>query len=484
MIALKSDTNQAGCTPVSSNCVIWTGPDIPCIQLCKGDSISDVTAKLAQQLCDLLTQVNITNFSTALLCFDPICPVLTNLEDLINFIINELCVIKNLPSPTPSSGCPDCLVTVAPCFQTHTPEGDLVTQMQLVAYAQVIGIQVCTLITDINTINATLIAYNIRITDLEDATPPPAYEPPLIPASCLSVTSTDPYTAINIINTSLCNLLSATGTPTQLLASIAGPCPSNLNTQPSLANPLVNMGSLPGWVVSPTDLADSVTNLWITICDLRAATANLALCCNSGCNALIVNMIATISSGVITVIFSGTVPPGFIDAGSTIIVSDISGNTQTVTSVPVLNDITGSINYTITLNGYMNATSNITLELFGNFTNPATGVTCQKQLTFVIVSPLVCPILTLTPTTTTIGYSFPTTLAIGSYIVQLWLGGVEVQANNACNQVGPGTVTGTFTGLIPSSAYSVRINVGVGAVCNVENPYCAFVPVSTPHLLT
>ena len=35
------------CSPISSNCVIWQGPDIPCIKLCTGDTVSDVVAKLA-----------------------------------------------------------------------------------------------------------------------------------------------------------------------------------------------------------------------------------------------------------------------------------------------------------------------------------------------------------------------------------------------------------------------------------------------------
>ena len=54
-----SDT-QAGCNPVSSNCVIWQGPDIPCITLCKGDSISDVTYKVATEICTLVDQLSLT----------------------------------------------------------------------------------------------------------------------------------------------------------------------------------------------------------------------------------------------------------------------------------------------------------------------------------------------------------------------------------------------------------------------------------------
>jgi hypothetical protein len=32
--------------PISSHCVIWQGPDLACIKLCKGDTVSDVLAIL------------------------------------------------------------------------------------------------------------------------------------------------------------------------------------------------------------------------------------------------------------------------------------------------------------------------------------------------------------------------------------------------------------------------------------------------------
>ena len=52
---LPSNTNNTSpCTPVSSNCVIWQGPDIACIDLCNGDTVSDVVAKLATKLCEII----------------------------------------------------------------------------------------------------------------------------------------------------------------------------------------------------------------------------------------------------------------------------------------------------------------------------------------------------------------------------------------------------------------------------------------------
>ena len=51
MIPTNSSNTTNGCDSISSNCVIWQGPDISCINLCNGDTISDVTAKLAELVC-------------------------------------------------------------------------------------------------------------------------------------------------------------------------------------------------------------------------------------------------------------------------------------------------------------------------------------------------------------------------------------------------------------------------------------------------
>jgi hypothetical protein len=50
MLPLKSDSSHS-CSPISSNCVIWQGPDIPCLELCNGDTITDIVYKLAVDYC-------------------------------------------------------------------------------------------------------------------------------------------------------------------------------------------------------------------------------------------------------------------------------------------------------------------------------------------------------------------------------------------------------------------------------------------------
>ena len=144
-LPIQPTNTQAGCNPVSSNCVIWQGPDIPCIDLCKGDSISDVTYKLATELCTLVDQLDITGFDVS--CFPPICPKPEDIHDLIQFILDKLCELQDATGTgtTPDVPvCPDdCIVSIAECFYYPNQFGQQVTTMTLTEYATTIGIRVC-----------------------------------------------------------------------------------------------------------------------------------------------------------------------------------------------------------------------------------------------------------------------------------------------------------------------------------------------------
>ena len=116
------NNDEPGCNYTTSNCVIWQGPDIPCIKLCKGDTISDVIAKLATELCNVLNILEIEPSATAI-GYDLSCLNIQGLppqdfQELIQFIINKLCTLSgNTPIPgSPQDGCPDCIVDIAPAF--------------------------------------------------------------------------------------------------------------------------------------------------------------------------------------------------------------------------------------------------------------------------------------------------------------------------------------------------------------------------------
>ena len=95
MIPTNSN-NLTNCDPISSNCVIWQGPDLPCVEICTGDTISDVVAALCTELQLLQTLIengggtsfNIANINQSQLTGTPA----TNLEELIQLMIDNIII--------------------------------------------------------------------------------------------------------------------------------------------------------------------------------------------------------------------------------------------------------------------------------------------------------------------------------------------------------------------------------------------------------
>ena len=109
-----------GCNPISSNCVIWQGPDLPCIDLCTGDSISSVVAKLCQQLIAVTGGTGIA-IDISLLspgCLQEAYPEYTfeNIEDYINALVAYVCSMEGDPISAATSNMP--IVGVPKCFHS------------------------------------------------------------------------------------------------------------------------------------------------------------------------------------------------------------------------------------------------------------------------------------------------------------------------------------------------------------------------------
>jgi hypothetical protein len=270
------------CSPISSNCVIWQGPDIPCIKLCTGDTVSDVIAKLATELCTVLDTLNVTNYDLS--CFNLTACSPNDFQALVQFLIEQICALQtevnNISDPatstvintTRTTGV-DTLVTVAPCFVVGTT-----TVMTVSEYAQAIGTKVCSLVSQISTINSQITDLEIRVTNLENETIviPPT---PSITINCNigTLVSGSSYTIdvvlnqlINNTTNGLCSYTNTStgvlGTPAQLLASYVAACSFG-----------TDVTSNPNWVVTPTRLSQVITNIWIALCVTYSKTTTVAV---------------------------------------------------------------------------------------------------------------------------------------------------------------------------------------------------------------
>jgi len=86
---------MSNCVPISSNCIIWQGPNIECIGLCQGDTITDVIYKLATAYCELSNQLQAGNFDISCIeCPEGIDCTVDNIQDLLDVLIAKICELQ------------------------------------------------------------------------------------------------------------------------------------------------------------------------------------------------------------------------------------------------------------------------------------------------------------------------------------------------------------------------------------------------------
>lgn len=274
--------DNSPCSPISSNCVIWQGPDIACIKLCKGDTVSDVVAKMATELCEILDTLNVNNYDLS--CFNLTSCAPDDFQALINFLIGKICALENLPTPTPTpdgSGCPtDCFVTVTPCLATSPNQ-----VMNLVDYVNLLATTICNIISDIDILQSSVDNLNLQVQALQTTVDGLTnYTTPSFSISCDIGTLTEPNSyPINeileeFINNVWCPmnvaLVGPAGSASDLTNAIATQCV--LGTDTALINQFTSPTTIAieyagSWISPAVSLADSIRNLWIALCDVRNA---------------------------------------------------------------------------------------------------------------------------------------------------------------------------------------------------------------------
>ena len=356
-LPIKPKDTQEGCNPISSNCIIWQGPDIPCINLCHGDSVSDVVAKLAEELCTIVDQLDISLLDIS--CFGALAPEPGDFRDVIQLLISRIC---NLEAGTgdggvTGAGCPDdCLIPLPQCLQFTDPLGNVVTELVLRDYMILIANRICTILSQITALSSSVVNIEGRLTVIEEtlAGLGGGVTIDITSSNCVGNNLTQPIqNFVLALESELCRVIASVGTSTEINIAISQQCivdgqPLDAATQ--LSGTGSTMSNIPGWVsgASYNTLSDAVNNLWLTVCDMRAAIvdlqANLAACCAVSCDDIDWAFTATglNNTKFITLFFTGNIPSGFdyCSGGATtsVIINNSLGQTGTY-NVDVLNAI-------------------------------------------------------------------------------------------------------------------------------------------------
>jgi hypothetical protein len=479
--------NDPTCNPISSNCVVWQGPDIPCLSLCKGDSVSEVIFKLATEVCTIVETLKLDNYDLS--CFNLGVLTPTTFKNLVQVIVERICDLEkctydvdgNCPEPVipPASDCPDCEVPVNPAFYYYNPQGDQVKSMQLVDYATTIGNKVATIQVQITIIQSTLAQHNQRIQALEIA-PAPTFTLPTIPSICTIIPTGDMNVVLSSLVGQFCTLLSATGSSTEIYNNIGKQC-LGLSGTPALATN-TNMSGISGWSNNPANAAQSIGNLWLTLCDMRTAIRTIQInCCPAGCDGILINLFAEVIGNNLKLYFTGTLPADFVNCtGSTLFnITDSLGGV-----INIVVDIAGNMNnptgVTIPLAGTpIDPTVNIVLSADPCFTNTTTGSVCKSCLEYNIIVDACCPDITLTPSSfDAVLYEFSTCSGAITYTIELW-DAFTILQSAVYTTTGVETKNGAFNGLSSSTEYKVRITTTTGGTDH-NCPFVAFTTNNQP----
>jgi hypothetical protein len=361
MVPYRSNSDKENCSPVSSNCVIWQGPDISCINLCKGDSISDIVYKLAVDLCAIKDSTDISqiDFNCLLdLCGGSPEPEITIAAVLQLMIDGICCSVSSLTETTvgltarTSNLYEEPNVVLPPCLQYIDPATGLpVTSIILSEYALLLANSICDLRAIVNIHTSQIANQEIRIQTLEND---PGYIPPTVVSPCsfgpiTGGTPTEMNILLEALDSEFCDLVTVLGSNTNITNAGAEQC-SLLGSQNALSQP-GTMSGIPNWNNTISNFAQSMQNLWITVCDMRGAMASLKSCCAPDCSSFLFNYNAVLDPArtTLSLYFDGygtVVPAGFANCPtlSTITVTDSDGHIYSNTSFDFTANLTS---YTI-----------------------------------------------------------------------------------------------------------------------------------------
>jgi hypothetical protein len=480
MIPTNSSGTTNGCDNISSNCVVWQGPDIACINLCSGDTISEVTAKIATKVCDIITNGVISNPSLAgldLTCLNISGTTPTTLVPVLQAMVTQICL--NITSSNTPVGSTLPIMTLPKCLEYNDANGNPVTQLRLDLFATLIAQQVCTNLSSINLINSTLTSYSNRLDVLEACVLPcsgAVTEVQIIPTCVSNIGQlTNVSIVVQALESAYCTLVGGTGTVAQMNLAIGQS--SITSASPTRNNSAATYSSISGWNSTPTTLAQSLQNAWVVIDDLYAAVGNIQTnCCASGCTGVTfayTNTTSTAGNGTISSVnfdFTGsTIPNTFTDSAgfSLITLTDALGaSLSSVVSVSSLQNNSSGFNFPTP--SPFNTQQDFTVQVSFSVTD---GVdTCTSDQTSQLKGLVPCPLNIAAGSVTTTGVVVTFTNSLGTtavYLIEI----IDVSTNQVTTSVTvnnpPASISESLSGLTANTAYKIRVTTTFGGATQI-----------------
>ena len=329
--------NNKCLNPVTTKCVTWDGPEITCLDgtvLCKGQSIEITLYAIATKLCQVINELNLEGINPCINNINDDTSVNINqnstLQEVFSGIIQKVCSLTDRVTTLENEECPVLLVTVAEtsCFRDpNYPNWNVENQpsweeygpntIPATVFAELVAVAVCAMLIDITALQNSVTTIKQEIQDLwvalENCT---SNCNNLVLPTCTYDFTSNPdgepvsiQTAYSWLEKEFCDLKSSIGTPDEIIDAVQKQCP-DLTFLERLSSG-GQMGDIAGWNSNPITLADSVGNLWLTVCDMRQAVANILNgCCFTPCSYLEFgyDLVWDVNGAYVDVVFNGSGP--------------------------------------------------------------------------------------------------------------------------------------------------------------------------------
>jgi len=368
----KNDSN------VSSNNIIWDGPNIPCIELCSGDTVSNIVYKIAKEICRMVDDVESLKTLTFECLVD--CPTSCDPKDysikaIFEVLLANDCklqgMIKAIEASAASGGVVLGNLDVS-CLESHMiklcidPEAYTLNDI-FQCFIDIICDHETRIVDIINRIQA----LEVLIQNLQNTVVTGTYTEPSF-TTCVNGTTLTHSAITPLIADFACQIRTDMGTALDVAGAISQQCLTDYTSNTDI-------------IQNATTLADDNHNKWIIICDLLQRIKFMEdNCCAPVCDDISIGYSASYNVGTqqVTLTFSNFtntfIPLGFVDCGSTITLTDTSNNTITL-PITLSNGLVW-----VSPSLSLDFTNPISTKINTCFTNQINGLKCVDCFTQVI----------------------------------------------------------------------------------------------------
>lgn len=362
------------CIPTPSSCVEWNGGELEYLGICNGDSLNNILWEIVTKLKEVGGEdLSSYDIDSLLEICNQKAPTEVTIISILNILKNnQLCLkdfIDGLSEQIAAITNSSAVNVNLKCYADFDNLGNSLSITRDTLDQLVID-NLCNHKLRIETLEGKVVSLQSQIDNISTTTTVEE----LSFDTCLAP-GVDKPTSTNVVNLAdaHCDLEEATGTPLEVSSALA-----NTPTYPTAVT------TDPNYIVGAVNLADSYNNLLLAFANLTARVVYMEEnCCAASCKDVELGFTAVYNedaTGVLIKFTAGAgtdIPPGFLDIGSTITITDIDGNVETYTTADP-NLIANNAEIEVPVIG-LNLTKELTVSIDANMSNGS--LTCSKCLT-------------------------------------------------------------------------------------------------------